>query len=287
MDRSYVLMTDDCCDLPPEYYIEHDIPVLNVTYIFYGKAYRGTEMSYREFYDRLRQGEMPTTAQVTVNQASAMMEKFLQRGKDILYFAFSSGLSGTYESGMVADRDLSEKYPERKIRVIDSLCASLGQGLMLHKLVKMRDAGKSMDELADWAEANKLHLAHIVTVEDLMHLHRGGRISKASAVMGGMLGIKPMIHMNNEGKLITIGKVRGRKASLEAIVDIMAKAVGNTPNDEFFVCHSDCYEEAEYVAKLASKRFGINDYRIHYIGPVIGSHTGPGTIALFMMAEHR
>ncbi len=287
MDRNYVLITDDSCDLPPEYYVEHDVPLLYVKYIFDGKAYRGTEMSYREFYDRLREGQMPTTSQVSVSEAYELMESILQQGKDVLYFAFSSGLSGTCESGMVAARDLSEKYPERKIRVVDSLCASLGQGLMLHKLVKMRDAGKSMDELADWAEANKLNMAHMVTVEDLMHLHRGGRISKASAVVGGMLGIKPMIHMNNEGKLINIGKVRGRKASLEAIVERMAELVGNTPNDEFFICHSDAYDEAEYVAKLASKRFGIKDYLVHYIGPVIGTHTGPGTISLFMMAEHR
>lgn len=287
MERNYVLITDDSCDLPPEYYVEHDVPLMYIKYIFDGKSYKGTEMSYPEFYSRLRQGQMPTTAQVTVSEAYELMESILQQGKDVLYFAFSSGLSGTCESGQVAARDLKEKYPQRNIRVVDSLCASLGQGLMLHKLVKMRDAGKSMDELADWAEANKLRMAHIVAVEDLMHLHRGGRVSKASAVVGGMLGIKPMIHMNDEGKLINIGKVRGRKASLEAIVDIMAKAVGNTPNDEFFICHSDSYEDAEYVAKLASKRFGIKDYLIHYIGPVIGSHTGPGTISLFMMAEHR
>lgn len=287
MPNEFVLVTDDTCDMPMEFYTDNNISLLYLSFTMEGKTYKSHEMPSREFYDNLRKGIMATTSQVSVEEATIFMESFLKEGKDILYIVFSSGLSGTYNSAMVAAQDLQEKYPDQKILVVDSLCASMGEGFFVHKLIELRDAGKTIDELYDWAETNKHFVSHQVTAEDLMHLHRGGRISKTSAVMGTMLGIKPMIHMNEAGQLINIGKVRGRKQSLEAVVNATEKAVGNTKNDIFFICHSDCYEDAEYVAKLTQKRFGINKYVIHDIGPVIGSHTGPGTVALFMMAEHR
>ncbi len=287
MDREYIMITDDSCDLPPNYYVEHNIPLLYLRFTIDGVSYTSAEMPPEEFYKLLRQGKMPTTNQVGVEEVIAMMEPFLQAGKDVFYPAFSSGLSGTCGSALVATKMLAEKYPERRVVATDTLCASMGQGLMIHKLRQMRDAGKSMDELIAFTEQNRLKLAHYVVADDLMHLHRGGRVSKASAVLGGMLGIKPLIHVNDEGRLISIGKARGRKQALDTVVDLMAKAVGNARPDYFTICHSDCIEDAEYVAKLTSQRFGINDHMIYYIGPVIGSHTGPGTIALFLFGEHR
>ncbi|MDR2909359.1 MAG: DegV family protein [Oscillospiraceae bacterium] len=287
MSHNYVLITDDTCDMPASFYKEHDIPLLRLHFTIDGVSYDGGQMSEPEFYVQLRKGKMPTTAQVGVDQAYQFMEAIAKEGRDILFLAFSSGLSGTAGSGMVAAGMLREKYPERNIRVVDSLCASMGEGLLLHKLVALRDEGKSLDELADWAEANRLNVAHYVAAEDLMHLHKGGRISKTSALMGSMLGIKPMIYVNNEGKLINVGKVRGRRQALQSLVDMAARAVGNTKSDTFCVSHADAREDAEYVAELVKKRLGIENSIIHYIGPVIGSHTGPGAIALFLMADHR
>lgn len=285
MERNYVLVSDDSCDMPPEFYTQHQIPLLYIHYNIDGVTYKGDDMSIQEFYRILRTGKMPTTAQAGVDDVVQLMEPILLEGKDVLYLAFSSGLSGTCNSGMVAAQLLGEKYPQRKILVLDSLCASMGEGLLLYKMIQKRDAGATLEELFAYGEELRHKIAHYVTAEDLMHLHRGGRVSKASAVVGGMLGIKPMIHMNETGHLINIGKVRGRKQSLEEVVKLMEKAVGNAKNDIFFVSHSDALEDAQYVAELAKKRFGVQDCIIHYIGPVIGSHTGPGTVALFLVAE--
>lgn len=287
MAAEYILMTDSSCDLPYDFYEKNGIPVVDLSFIVDGVSKFGREVTSKEFYTMLRAGKMPSTSAVNVEDAKTAMEPYLKDGKDVLYLAFSSGLSVTAQNGMEAARELGETYPDRKIIVIDSLCASMGQGLMLHYANKFWKEGMSIDELAAWINDNRLHLAHYVMADDLMHLHRGGRISKASAIAGSMLGIKPIIHMNDEGKLIAIDKVRGKKQALTAVVDKMQKAVGNTKNDFFMVCHADCEEDAKFVAELASKRFGIKKYMINYIGPVIGSHTGPGTIALFLLAEHR
>lgn len=281
------MITDDSCDLPPEYYEQNSVNLKYLAFVMDGKSYTSKEMPPEEFYRRIRGGEMPSTTQVSVSQWSSCFEEYLQQGKDVLYFAFSSGLSGTCGSAQVAAREMMEKYAGRRIVVVDSLCASLGQGLLLYKINRLYQQGMPMDELVQWIEDNKMHVSHMVAVDDLMHLHRGGRVSRTSAVAGSLLGIKPIIHMNDEGKLINIGKVRGRKQSLIDIVDRTEKLVGHTENDIFMICHSDCEEEAKFVADLTTKRFGIKDHLIHFIGPVIGSHTGPGTIALFMMAEHR
>lgn len=285
--QDYVLITDDSCDLPPEYYEQNGIPLLYLAFVIDGKSYTSKEMPPSDFYAHMRAGKMPGTTQVSVSQWVNCFEPYLQQGQDVLYLAFSSGLSGTCGSAQVAARELMEKYPERKVAVVDSLCASLGQGLLLHKADKLYKQGMSLPELVQWIEQNRLHMSHMVAVDDLMHLHRGGRVSKTTAVAGSLLGIKPIIHMNDDGKLVPIGKVRGRKQSLIDIVDRTEKLVGGTENDYFMICHSDCEEDAKFVADLAVKRFGITQYLIHYIGPVIGSHTGPGTVALFMMAEHR
>lgn len=288
----YVIMTDTTADLPESYIQEHQLAILSLSYTIEGKTYdRENPLDVREFYAKMRGGSMPTTSQVNPEQAKAAFTACLKEGKDVLYIAFSSGLSGTCGSGMVAAQEIQEEgeYPERKIMVIDSLSASLGEGLLVHKAVMLKEAGKSMEEVADWVENNELHLCHNFTVDDLFHLHRGGRVSKATAILGTMINIKPVLHVDDEGHLIAIGKVRGRKKSLSALVDRMAEQIKGyeDQNDVVFISHGDCMEDAEYVKKLVQERFGIEKFIINHVGPTIGAHSGPGTVALFFMGNPR
>lgn len=286
----YVIMTDNMADLPEEYIQEHGLEVLSLSYILDGETYdRQHPLEVREFYNRMRNGSMPTTSQINPEQTKEAFTTCLKEGKDVLYIAFSSGLSGTYNSGRVAAEEIQEEgcFPERKLLVLDSLSASLGEGLLVHKAVQMKEAGKTIDEVADWIQENKLHLCHNFTVDDLFHLHRGGRVSKATAVLGTMINIKPILHVDNEGHLIAIGKVRGRKKSLTALVDRMGEQIRGFDNPEVFISHGDCLEDAEYVKKLVQERFGVEKFIINYVGPTIGAHSGPGTMALFFMGNPR
>lgn len=287
MTKPYTLVTDSSCDLDEGYLAGHAVTTLQLYFTMNGATYKCNEMSGEEFYAQMRAGAMPVTAQVNVEDYTRLFEPLLQNGEDILYLAFTSGLSGSCGSSQVAAAGLRDKYPGRKLIVVDSLCASLGQGLLLDKAVELRDAGKSIEESAQWLEDNKLRLAHYVTVDDLMHLHRGGRVSRSSAVIGSALGIKPIIHVNDEGKLIVIDKARGRKQALALTVTLLANAVGDTPNSKCFISHSDCRADAELVAEMVRSRFGVKEVYINFIGPVIGAHTGIGTVAVFMMARHR
>lgn len=286
----FKIVANSTSDLPVEYFKEHNLGCLNLCYIVKGVTYgRGQELAHKEFYDMMRDGEMPTTSQVNPEEAKEYFEEAIKEDKEILCMAFSSGLSGTYNSLRLAAEEVMEEHPDCKIVVIDTLAASLGEGLLVHKAVQLRDAGKSIDEVADWLKNNRLNMVHIVSVDDLFHLHRGGRVSKTTAVVGTLAGFKPIIHVNNEGKLINIGKVRGRKKSLQAIVDYMEEKTKNYSgeNDVVFISHADDLEAAEYVRDLIKERMGINNFLINYIGPTIGSHTGTGTVALFFMGESR
>ncbi|MGI5999499.1 MAG: DegV family protein [Candidatus Merdisoma sp.] len=288
----YVIMTDTTADLPESYIQEHQLAILSLSYTIEGNTYdRENPLDVREFYAKMRAGSMPTTSQVNPEQAKEAFKACLDQGNDVLYIAFSSGLSGTCGSGMVAAEEIREsgEYPDRKLIVIDSLGASLGEGLLVHKAVQLKEAGKSMEEVADWVEKNKLHLCHNFTVDDLFHLHRGGRVSKATAVLGTMINIKPVLHVDDEGHLIAIGKVRGRKKSLAALVDRMADQIKGyeDQNSEVFISHGDCQEDAEYVQKLVQERFGVDKFIINHVGPTIGAHSGPGTVALFFMGNPR
>ena len=288
----YVIMTDTTADLPESYIQEHQLAILSLSYTIEGKTYdRENPLDVREFYAKMRDGSMPTTSQANPEQAKAAFTACLKEGKDVLYISFSSGLSGTCGSGMVAAQEIQEEgeYPGQKIVVIDSLSASLGEGLLVHKAVMLKEAGKSMEEVADWVEKNKLHLCHNFTVDDLFHLHRGGRVSKATAILGTMINIKPVLHVDDAGHLIAIGKVRGRKKSLSALVDRMAEQIKGyeDQNDVVFISHGDCMEDAEYVKKLVQERFGIEKFVINHVGPTIGAHSGPGTVALFFMGNPR
>ena len=250
---------------------------------------QGQELPEKEFYALMRQGKMPTTSQVNPEEAKAHFTEYLKENKEILCIAFSSGLSGTYNSMRIAADEIMEEQPDCKIIVIDSLCASLGEGLLVHKAVTLRDQGKSMEEVAEWVKNNRLHLVHVFTVDDLYHLYRGGRVSKATAFVGTLAGIKPELHVDNDGHLIVIGKVRGRKKSLHALVDYMEEKMGSyrDQNDIVFISHGDDLPAAELVRDLVKARFGMDSFLINYVGPTIGSHSGPGTLALFFMGEER
>ncbi len=282
----FLIVTDSTTDLPKNYYEEKQIPVVALSYIMDGVTYRdGDGLSDKEFFDKIREGAMPTTSQINPEQAKGVLESIVKEGNDVVYIAFTSGLSGSYNSVRIAAEELMEDYPERKIAVIDSLCASMGEGLLLYKAVELRDQGMSMEELVEWIESNKLNVCHDVTIDDLHHLYRGGRVSKTSAVLGSIIKIKPIIHVNEEGKLIVIGKERGRKRAMLSLVDRMEIKSMGFDNDTVMIVHGDAKEDAEFLKNEIEKRFGITNIIINGIGSVIGSHTGQGVISIFYMGD--
>lgn len=284
----YIITTENTADLPATYLADYNIPYLKLSYIIGDEIYPGeADFDVEGFYGQIKNGIMPTTSQVTVGVAKEFFEGFLKEGKDVLHIAFSSGLSGTCNSCYVAAKELEEEYPDRKIYVVDSLCASLGEGLLVHHAIQQKNAGKTIDELREFLEETKLHMCHLFTVDDLFHLHRGGRVSKLEAVAGSVIGIKPVLHVDNNGKLVATGKVRGRKASLKALIDNMSKQIGDWKNDTVFICHSDCYHDAELLKNMVQEKFGIEHVMINSIGPVIGSHTGVGTVSVFFLGDER
>lgn len=282
----FVITADSTVDLPKEFLEEKQVPVVSLSYIIDGATYKdGEGLTSKEFYDKIREGAMPTTSQVNPEQARDLFEPILKEGMDILHIAFTSGLSGTYNSCRIAAEELSEEYPDRKIIVVDSLCAASGGGMLLYKALELKEQAKSLDEIAAWVEDNKLNVCHDVTVDDLFHLHRGGRVSKTSAVLGTIIKIKPIIHVNDEGKLIVIGKERGRKKALQTLVERMEEKSKGFENNIVMITHGDALEDAEYVKGLIQDKFGITNIMINPLGTVIGSHTGPGVIALFYMGN--
>lgn len=288
--KEYVITTDNNSDLPEEFCAEHGVGCVYLSYSIDGETYMHEKfLPVKEFYNRMRGGSMPTTAQVNPTDARSLMEPFLKEGKDILHIAFSSGLSGSYNSSRLAGEELSEEYPDRKIIIIDSLSASLGLGLLVHYAVSQKEKGKSIDEVAQWVEAHKLNMVHAFTVDDLNHLYRGGRVSKTTAVVGGMLNIKPVLHVDEEGKLIPIGKVRGRKKSLIALAELVDEKVGSYLDqcDTIFISHGDCEEDAKFVVDKIKENHSVNTVLVNSIGATIGAHSGPGTVALFFIGENR
>lgn len=289
-DLSFMITTDTCCDLPKSYIKDNGLDVVTLYYNMKGIAYgKEIELEVKEFYDMMRGGEMPTTMAANPDELRDMFEKYLKEGKDILHLAFSSELSSSYNNAALVARDLNEQYTGNKVIVIDTLSASLGQGLVVYKAVQLRKEGKTIDETAAWVEENKLHFCHQFTVDDLNHLYRGGRVSKAAAIVGTIAGIKPILHVDDEGRLIPLSKTRGRKKSLMALVDYMEKKMGSyrSNNDIVFISHGDALEDASFVRDEITRRFGIEHFLINHIGPTIGAHSGPGTIALFFEGESR
>lgn len=286
--RDYVITVNSTVDLPKEWLAERNVPVVPLRYTIDGQTYEDMDgLSSKEFFQKLREGKMAVTSQVNPEEAKEALEGFVKEGKDVLHLAFSSALSGTCNSMKIASEELMEEYPGSKVIVIDTLCACLGEALLLYKTLKQKESGKTLEETAKWVEENKLHICHNVTVDDLNHLHRGGRVSKATAVLGTMVQIKPIIHMDNNGALQVIGKERGRKKALNKIVDMAVKQAEGWDNDIIMITHGDCIEDAEYVASLVRQKMGIDNILINNIGTVIGSHTGPGVVAVFCMGNER
>lgn len=288
--REYVITTDNNADLPVEYYKEHNVGCMYFSYTMDDVLYKqGSYMPEGEFYGKMRAGSMPTTAQVNPEEARLLFEPYLKEGKDILHIAFSSGLSGTYNSCRIAVEELREEYPDRIITIIDSLAASLGQGLLVYLTQKLKEEGADMQTAAEWAENHRKNIVHLFTVDDLNHLYRGGRVSKTTAVLGGMLNIKPILHVDDEGKLIPIGKVRGRKKSILELTSLMDEKLGSCKDtcDTIFISHGDCLEDAEFLAEKIKERYQIKTEIVNYVGAVIGAHSGPGTLALFFVGDLR
>ena len=285
---NYQIITDSCCDFPTPMYETLGLSFVPLSVEFRGEIHDDrNDDSLKELYDGLRAGEVAKTSAVNPSRWSQAMEAALSKGQDVLALAFSSGLSTTYQSAVIAAEELGEKYPGRTIRVVDTLCASMGQGLLVWYACKKRDQGMPLEELYAWCIENPFHLCHWFTVDDLMYLKRGGRISAATALVGTMLQIKPLLHVDDEGHLISMTKARGRKAAIDALVR-KAQALGEGyDNSTMFISHGDCKEDAEYLAQQLKEKCGVKEVVISYVGAVIGSHSGPGTLALFFLGTHR
>ena len=289
--ETYRIITDSCCDLTQEMADELNIMAVPLYVNYKGGSYPNyldqRELDTKAFYDGMRAGEMGSTNAVNPTQWKEAAEPVLKNGQDILILAFSSGLSTTCNSAVIAAEELAEEYPERKVYVVDTLGASMGQGLMCWYVAKKAAEGVSLEELRDYAEEIKPHMAHWFTVNDLFHLKRGGRVSAATAVVGTMLQIKPVLHVDDEGHLISVSKARGRKGSLDAMVAKFGEDAINPETQTIFLSHGDCLEDAMYVGEQIKAKYGVVDVKYNYVGPVIGAHTGPGVVALFFYSKKR
>lgn len=284
----FQIITDSCCDFPTPMYGQLGLTFVPLTVEFRGNTFDDkNDDTLKDMYQGLRAGEVAKTSAVNPSRWSQAMEKALAAGKDVLVLAFSSGLSTTYQSAVIAAEELKDAYPDRKIQVIDTLCASMGEGLLVWYACKKRDEGLSLDEVAQWVLDNRFHLCHWFTVDDLMYLKRGGRISAATALVGTMLQIKPLLHVDDEGHLINMTKTRGRKAAIDAMVKKAQELGAGYDNSTMFISHGDCLSDAEYLSRQLKEKCGVKDVVISYVGAVIGSHSGPGTLALFFLGSHR
>lgn len=286
---NYVIVTDSACDIKSELLKEWGVPFCSLTFRFDGdeKEYSNNDMSPSDFYQRMRNGGIAKTAAVNVGSFEILFEEQLKEGKDLLYLGFSSGLSTTYNSGRLAAEQLKEKYPDRKIIAVDTLSASAGFGLLLYLTLKKQQEGATIEEAAQFAEELKYKLCHWFTVDDLVYLKRGGRVSPTVAFVGNMLGIKPVLHMDNEGHLINITKVRGRRTAVQALAQKYDELAEDTKSGTLFISHGDCIADAELLASMIKEKHGMDIEIITDVGPVIGAHSGPGTLAFFFVGKER
>lgn len=286
--REYCLFTDSGCDLTDELIEKCGISVIELEAFVDDKPYKlGESGTIKDFYDMLRNKSGSKTSAVNFDTIEGRFEEVLKQDKDILYIGFSSGLSATTQNAMIAANELSEKYPDNKIYIVDTLAASLGQGMLVYLAAMKKDRGADIDEVRNYLESIKLKLAHWFTVDDLFFLKRGGRVSATTALIGTALGIKPVLHVDDNGKLISISKTRGRKNSIDALFDRMKETAVPGENDTVFISHGDCHEDAQYLAERVKNELGVKEVIIGYVGPVIGAHSGPGTLALFFIADKR
>ena len=291
MMNQFALFTDSSCDLPLHLAEEMELTVLPLTLHMDGRDYKNyldeRDIAYPDFYAALPKAQSVKTSATNTQAFIEAMEPVLDAGQDILYVGFSSALSGTCNAGFQAAAELREKYPDRKIYCVDSLCASMGEGLLVTLADQKRRAGASIEEVRDYVEDTKLHVCHWFTVDDLNHLKKGGRVSATAAFLGTMLGIKPIMHVDNAGRLIPVDKQRGRKASVRRLADEMQRLAINPAEQKVYISHGGCEEDAKTLANIIRERMGTTDITIGYVGPVIGAHSGPGTLALFFLGTER
>jgi DegV family protein with EDD domain len=284
------ILIDSNCDLPREYVINNEIPFVSLTCTLKNETFKddfGKHMDYKHFYDEVRKGEMPTTSQVNEFTFEETFRNYAKEGYDILYIAFSSALSGTHNSAVVAREMVLEEFKDTNIRIVDTKSASMGEGLLVHYAYEMMKKGSSLDEIANWLEENKLKINHWFTVDDLKHLKRGGRVSATSAMIGSILEIKPILHVDSEGKLVSVSKVKGRKKSVKVLADMLKEKIVDPDNQVIGISHGDCLQDAENLKKYIQAEVNVKDFIIGNIGPGVGSHSGPGTLALFFIGADR
>ncbi len=286
--NKYVIVTDSSADLTQSIIEDSELVTLQLDVLMEGEESKpNCDVDIKEFYTKLRSKKNATTSAVNIDAFTSIFEPYLAEGTDVLYLGFSSGLSGTYNAGLVAAKELAEKYPERKVYAIDTLAASLGEGLLVYYAVKMKNDGADIDSVRDFIEGNKLNLCHWFTVDDLFFLKRGGRVSAATAIVGSMLSIKPVLHVDNKGRLINVSKARGRKASIDALFEKMKDTAIEPEKQVVFISHGDAIEDAEYLANRIRTELKVPEVKIGYVGAVIGAHSGPGTLALFYLGTER
>lgn len=285
---SFFIITDNCSDLPASRNTTvKDFQILNLSFVIDDQP-GDYSISSSDFYNRLRAGSISRTSQVNPPEFEELFRRIIAQGySEILYIGFSSGLSGTYHSSTVAAQRVMADHPNVKIITIDSLAAALGEGLIVDQVIERRDQGQSIEEVAQWAETNKLNVAHWFTVDDLNFLKRGGRITASAAWFGTALKIKPVLHVDNNGKLIPMEKKIGRKKALARIAEIVRETGVNPQDQTIYIAHGDCLDEVEEIKEMIRKEAGTTKFFVNDLGPVIGSHSGPGTIAVFFFADHR
>lgn len=286
---SFAIHTDSACDISPKLLKEWSVTCTSLTFRFNGdeREYSNNDMDEHTFYDKMREGCIAKTSAANISHFKDAFTPLLQEGKDILHLAFSSGLSTTCNSAKLAADELKEAYPERKIIVIDTLAASAGQGMLVKLAVDKKNDGASLEDTAAYITEQCPHLAHWFTVDDLVYLKRGGRVSPTVAFVGNMLSIKPVLHVDDEGHLINMSKVRGRKSSIAALAKKYDELAIDPTAGPVYISHGDCLEDAKSLADLIEKKYGVKTEIITYVGTVIGAHSGPGTLALFFLAKNR
>ena len=284
------IITDSSCDLPREYVDDNNIEVISLVLNLNGQIIKddlGKTLSYKDFYQKMRDGATPTTSQVNAHEFEEAFSKHIKNGDSIIYISISASLSGTFNSANIAKNNLLEEYPEAKIELVDSLSASMGQGLLVLKACEMRDNGASIEEIVEWLEENKRKVIHSILIDDLNHLKRGGRISGATATIGGLLNIKPSAYLDDEGKLAQGEKIKGKKKALRFLANEVKERAIDSENEVLYICHGDCQEEAESLRDIIEQEVKFKNIIINYVGNVVGAHTGPGVLAVIFLGKNR
>lgn len=289
--KEYVILTDATCDLPPDLLDEMGIGVIPMEFEMNGEIFThypdARQMGLHEFYERIRQGQMPKTTQINRSEYEKYFESVLCTGRDVFYLCFSSGLSGTYQASLLVAEELKEKYPENRVVVADSRAAAIGEGILVLAAAQEKEKGRSIDSLAEWVTEYREHICHWFMVDDLNHLRRGGRISSVAALAGSALGIKPILHVDEKGELPLVYKVRGRKKGMEKLLEIMEKTIVNPEDQTIYIVHADCLEDAKELKQLVKSKVHAKNYRTVCLGPIIGTHTGPGLLALIYLGTQK